>query len=100
MCIWKNVSVKGQVLQKLPVLFFCFFGLMLTGIMSIYGYPWGRQSMKEITYEVATSHIDVGFKERTFNDSFKDVMLYIRFQHWHSTRNESPCSKLQGIKIV
>ena len=60
-----------------PVLFFCFFGLLLTGLMSIYGYPWGRQLLKEITYEVAVSHIDVGFKERTFNDSFDGVMLYM-----------------------
>lgn len=60
-----------------PVLFFCLFGILLTGLMSIYGYPWGRQSLKEITYEVAASHIDVGFKERTFNDSFDGVMLYM-----------------------
>ncbi len=60
-----------------PVLFFCLFGVLLTGLMSIYRYPWGRQSLKEITYEVAASHIDVGFKERTFNDSFDGVMLYM-----------------------
>lgn len=39
--------------------------------------PWGTVSMKKLTFQVAASHADAGLKERTFNDSFKDVMLYI-----------------------
>ncbi len=27
--------------------------------------------------KVAASNIDIGLKERTFNDAFKDVMLYV-----------------------
>ena len=60
-----------------PVLVFCLMGCLLTGYMAIYGLPWGRLSFKELVIEVAATHIDVGLKERTFNDSFKDVMLYI-----------------------
>ncbi|MBL7181125.1 MAG: LptF/LptG family permease, partial [Desulfobacterales bacterium] len=60
-----------------PVILFCLLGCLLTGFMSIYGLPWGRLSFAELTVKVASSHANVGLKERTFNDGFKDVMLYI-----------------------
>ena len=61
-----------------PVLVFCLMGCLLTGYMAIYGLPWGRLSFKKLAFNVASSNLNVGLKERTFNDSFKDVMLYIR----------------------
>lgn len=61
----------------LPVLAFCFTGFVLTCLATVYGAPFGRVSFKKMTYEIAASHLDIGIKERTFNDSFKDVMLYI-----------------------
>ena len=60
-----------------PVFVFCLIGFLVTGFMSIYGSPWGRLSFKELLFETAKSNIDIGLKERTFNDSFKDVMLYV-----------------------
>ncbi len=60
-----------------PVLVFCLIGTLLTGVMIIYGMPWGRLSMKQLTIEVAKSNIDIGLKERTFNNSFEGVMLYV-----------------------
>lgn len=60
-----------------PVFIFCFMGCLLTGIMIIYGLPWGKMSLKELTIDVAKSNIDIGLKERTFNNSFKGVMLYV-----------------------
>jgi len=60
-----------------PVLLFCLLGCLLTGFMSIYGLPWGRTGFKDLTLEVASSHADMGLKERTFNDSFKGMMLYV-----------------------
>jgi lipopolysaccharide export system permease protein len=45
--------------------------------MTIYGVPWGRLSLKTLTHDIITSNIDIGLKERTFNDGFKDVMLYV-----------------------
>jgi lipopolysaccharide export system permease protein len=60
-----------------PVMLFCLMGAMLTASMALYGLPWGRMSIKILTTQVATTNIDIGIKERTFNDSFKDVMLYI-----------------------
>ena len=69
-----GVSVYGLIPA---VLVFCAMGMVLSCFITIYGIPWGTVSMKELTYQIAASHVDAGLKERTFNDSFKDVMLYI-----------------------
>jgi lipopolysaccharide export system permease protein len=69
-----GVSIYGLIP---PVLLFCVMGVVLSCIMTVYGMPWGTVSMKTLTFRVAASHVDAGLKERTFNDSFKDVMLYI-----------------------
>jgi len=60
-----------------PVFLFCLMGCLLTGFMTIYGVPWSRLSFKTLTYDVVTSNADIGLKERTFNDGFKDVMIYV-----------------------
>ena len=69
-----GVSVYGLIPA---VLVFCAMGMVLSCFITIYGIPWGTVSMKELTFQIASSHVDAGLKERTFNDSFKDVMLYI-----------------------
>jgi lipopolysaccharide export system permease protein len=69
-----GVSIYGLIP---PVLLFCVMGVALSCLMTVYGMPWGTVSMKTLTFRVAASHVDAGLKERTFNDSFKDVMLYI-----------------------
>jgi len=60
-----------------PVLAFCLIGFLMTGFMSMYGSPWGRLSFKDLLFETVRSNIDIGLKERTFNNSFKEVMLYV-----------------------
>jgi lipopolysaccharide export system permease protein len=60
-----------------PVFVLCLIGCLVTGFMCIYGSPWGRLSFKTLLFEAAKSNIDIGLKERTFNDSFKDIMLYV-----------------------
>lgn len=59
-----------------PVLLFCLTGCLISGFMSIYGLPWGKLSLKELAYNVAVSNINIGLKERTFNDNFQGVMIY------------------------
>jgi lipopolysaccharide export system permease protein len=60
-----------------PVLCFCLTGALLTGAMTVFGLPWGKKSFTQMVGNVATSTIDVGLKERTFNDDFDGVMLYV-----------------------
>ena len=73
------LKAGGVSIYKLlpPVLLFCLIGCMLTGFMTIYGLPWGRLSFEKLTYEVALSNVNIGMKERTFNDNFEGVMLYM-----------------------
>jgi len=60
-----------------PVMLFCLIGALLTATMALYGLPWGRMSLKKLTAQVASTNLDIGIKERTFNDGFKGVMLYV-----------------------
>jgi len=60
-----------------PVLFFALLGFLLTIFMTLYGAPRSEVSLKEMSLKVAASNVDIGLKERTFNDTFKGVMLYV-----------------------
>lgn len=60
-----------------PVCLFCLIGVLVTSFMSIHGLPWGRVSFKSLAFEVAKSNIDLALKERTFNDSFRGVTLFV-----------------------
>ncbi len=60
-----------------PAMSFCLLGFLLTLFMTVYGMPWGRLSLKELAYKVVSSNLEIGFKDRTFNDSFEDVVLYM-----------------------
>jgi lipopolysaccharide export system permease protein len=64
--------------RLLPSVFlFCLIGCGLTLIISIHGLPWSRQSINKLSIKVLSSNLDIGLKERTFNDSFAGMMLYV-----------------------
>ncbi len=67
-------SVYGLLL---PVFLFSFLGCLFTGYMTIYGIPWGSSSFKKYTKEMAASSFNMSLKEKTFNDSFEGMMLYV-----------------------
>jgi len=60
-----------------PVFAFCLIGSALTIFMTLYGQPWGRSALRDLTHEVVSASIDIGLKERTFNDSFDGVTIYV-----------------------
>ena len=60
-----------------PVLLFAVLGVILTAFMTLYGVPKSKASLEELSLKLAASHVDIGLKERTFNDAFKGVMLYV-----------------------
>jgi lipopolysaccharide export system permease protein len=60
-----------------PVFAFCFIGFVLTMVMSVYGQPRGRSALRELTRQIVSSNITIGLKERTFNDSFRSVVIYV-----------------------
>jgi len=75
-----------------PAVLFCLLGCLLTLFMTIYGMPWGRSSVKELTYKLISSNLEIGLKNRTFNDSVKNVMLYVN-------KINSRSKELQGVYI-
>jgi lipopolysaccharide export system permease protein len=60
-----------------PVVAFCFIGSVLTIFMTFYGQAWGRSALDELTREVVSASIDIGLKERTFNNGFSGVTIYV-----------------------
>jgi lipopolysaccharide export system permease protein len=60
-----------------PVLCFCLLGALATLWITVYAAAWGRTALRELTQRILTSNLDIGLKERTFNDNFKDVMFYV-----------------------
>jgi len=60
-----------------PVVFFSALGCVLTALVTIYAVPWGFSSVRDLTHRLAASSVEIGLKERTFNDAFDGVMLYV-----------------------
>jgi lipopolysaccharide export system permease protein len=60
-----------------PVFVFCAVGSLLTGLMTVYGAPWGKVASKALLFETAKSNISMGLKEKTFTDRFTGMMLYV-----------------------
>ena len=73
------LKASGMSLYRLlpPAFLFCLIGALLTAFMTIFGSPWGKTAFRSLTFEVAQAHLDAGLKERKFNDTFKNVMLYV-----------------------
>jgi lipopolysaccharide export system permease protein len=73
------MKTSGINLYRLlpPVFAFCLGGYLLTFYMSAYGAPNAEQAIRNLTFKILTQNLDIGLKARTFNDNFKDVMLYI-----------------------
>jgi len=60
-----------------PVVLFSVVGCLATMWVTIYGIPWSSTSLIGLRTKVVASSFEIGLKERTFNDNFKDVMLYV-----------------------
>jgi lipopolysaccharide export system permease protein len=60
-----------------PVLFFCIMAFFSAVFMTVFGLPWGKNAVKEMLLDLNTSSYGALLKERTFNDSFKGIMIYV-----------------------
>jgi lipopolysaccharide export system permease protein len=60
-----------------PALAFSLLGTLLTAGVTVYAMPWGSTSLKQMTLKLAASSLEVGLKERSFNDQFQDVVVYV-----------------------
>lgn len=73
------LKASGVSIYRLlpPVLIFSMMGTMAGGFMTVYGVPHGTLRFKTLLFDVASANLDVSLKERTFNDSFDNIMLYV-----------------------
>ena len=62
----------------LPVVAFGLVGAGLTLALTLYAVPWGKGELERLAYKVAESNISLGLRERTFNDSIKNMILYVK----------------------
>jgi lipopolysaccharide export system permease protein len=60
-----------------PVLAFALVGALLTALIAVQGLPRGRQATRQLIYDVAAAHVDLGLKPRQFIDTYADVIIYI-----------------------
>ena len=69
----------GLSIYKLlkPVVLFGLIGAVMTLALTLYAVPWGKGALEILAYKVAASNISIGLQERTFNDSFKGLILYV-----------------------
>jgi lipopolysaccharide export system permease protein len=73
------LKTSGVSIYKLlpPVILLAVIGFALSLFMSLYATQWAKLSIRELKLKVASSNLNIGLKERTFNDRFKKVMLYV-----------------------
>jgi len=73
------IKVGGGSIYSLlpPVFLFCLLGWLTTLIMTVYGIAWGNSSYKNLALDIASSFTDAALKERVFNDSFDNIMIYV-----------------------
>ncbi len=73
------LKASGVSIYRLvpPVMTFSVIGLLITGYMAIVGIPSGAARFQNLLFDVASANLNVSLKERTFNDSFNGIMLYV-----------------------
>ena len=60
-----------------PVLALGVIAYAVTLSFTLYIYPWGNMTMKQLLFEAARTRLVSGLDEKTFYDRFKGVVLYV-----------------------
>ena len=73
------LKASGISLYRLlpPVIAFCAVGCVMTAIIIIYGVPWGHVSARSMVFNMASDNLNIGIKERMFNNNFENITLYV-----------------------
>ena len=61
----------------LPIGVFSSIAFLLTTLITIYAYPWGFKSLRNLAFEIAKTRSEVGIQERIFNDDFDGMVIYV-----------------------
>ena len=60
-----------------PISIFSISAYLLSTFLVFYGLPWGNRGFKATLYLLAQSKADIEIKERTFNDMFEGIVVYV-----------------------
>ncbi len=73
------LKASGISLYQLtpPVLFMSIVAYLLTTFLVIYALPWGNRGLMNTLFDIAKTKAYTALKERTFNDSFDGVVIYV-----------------------
>jgi len=61
----------------LPIAVFSSLAFLLTIFLTIYAYPWGFKSLRNLAFKIAKTRSEVGIQERIFNDEFEGMIIYV-----------------------
>ena len=73
------LKASGISLYQLTpsVLFLSIVAYLLTTFLVIYALPWGNRGLINTLFDIAKTKAYTALKERTFNDSFDGVVIYV-----------------------
>jgi lipopolysaccharide export system permease protein len=68
----------GVSLYKMfpPVFMFTVIMYVVTTALTVYALPYGNYMFKKSIYDIVQNRLDIGIKERVFNDEFKDIVIF------------------------
>ena len=61
----------------LPIGIFSSIAFLLTTLLTLYAYPWGFKSLKNLAFKIAKTRSEIGIQERIFNDDFDGMVIYV-----------------------
>ncbi len=88
------LKASGMSLYQLTpsVLLVSMVAYLLTTFLVIYALPWGNRGLRNTLFDIAKTKAYTALKERTFNDSFDGVVIYV-------DKISSSGNKLGGVFI-
>jgi len=75
-----------------PIAVFSSIAFILTTTLTLYAYPWGFKSLKNLAFKLAKTQSEVGIQERVFNDDFNGMIIYV-------DKMAAKGNKMQGVFI-
>ena len=75
-----------------PIVIFSSIAFLLTTTLTLYAYPWGFRSLRNLAFKLAKTQSEIGIQERVFNDDFAGMIIYV-------DKTEAQGKKMQGVFI-
>lgn len=77
----------------LPLLGVAIVVYVASGLLMMFGSPWGAQGMRHMVFEVARRQAHYHLRPKAFHDAFKGIVLYVE-------RSQPEQQRLEGIFIA